>query len=57
MGTLSGIRGFLHSFTEPLEAPFRKLQQKLMPNMMLDFSPVIAIVLLGVIQGFVLSLF
>jgi YggT family protein len=41
----------LHTFTEPFMAPARKLQEKLMPAMMLDFSPIIAYFILNILRN------
>lgn len=40
----------LHIFTEPFLAPARKIQEKLIPGFMLDFSPIGALVILYVLQ-------
>ena len=39
----------LHMITEPLLKPGRKLQEMVLPNMMVDFSPIIALLILSLI--------
>lgn len=43
----------LHVFTEPLMKPGRILQEKIMPGLMMDFSPIIALFILDIIRGIV----
>ncbi|MCM0650406.1 YggT family protein [Clostridium swellfunianum] len=43
----------LHIFTEPFMAPARKLQQRLMPMSMLDFSPIIAYFIISLLRRLV----
>lgn len=43
----------LHSITDVLYYPGRKLQEMLLPNFGLDFSPIVAILILGLIEAFV----
>ena len=52
-GFLSELRGVIGTFTEPYLSVFRKL----IPSFSgLDFSPIIAIIVLGFIQRFVVGL-
>jgi len=46
----------LHVFTEPFMRPGRKLQQKLIPGLMIDFSPIIAFIIIDIIRGIVFSI-
>lgn len=46
----------LHTITEPLLKPGRKLQEMILPNMMVDFSPIIALLILSLIQNIVISI-
>lgn len=43
---------FLYNTTEPILEPFRRL----MPPVGIDFSPIIAFIILGLVQNLVLSL-
>lgn len=49
----------LYQVTEPILAPIRSLIQRSAfgRNMMFDFSPIIAFLLIGIIRNIVLSLF
>ena len=47
------IVNFIYEITEPILAPIRKLIPIQLP---LDFSPIIALLLLRVIEGFILGL-
>ncbi|SKA76969.1 YggT family protein [Clostridium sp. USBA 49] len=40
----------LHTITEPFLVPARKITYKLFPNMMLDFSPIIALFIIRILQ-------
>lgn len=46
----------LHKITEPLLMPGRKIQDKYFGNTMVDWSPMIALLILMVAKGFVLGL-
>lgn len=46
----------VRSLTEPLLAPGRKLQQKLSPDLPLDFSPFIALILLDLVKSLIISI-
>lgn len=41
----------LHSITEPFLAPSRRIMERFFPNMMIDFSPIIAIFIIGILQS------
>ena len=43
----------LVDITEPLLNPIRQLTGRLIPGMMIDFSPLVAIILLQVLAGMV----
>lgn len=47
---------FLHIFTEPFMAPGRKIQEKIMPGLMIDFSPIIALFILDILQRVIYSI-
>ncbi|WP_242971952.1 YggT family protein [Haloimpatiens massiliensis] len=47
----------LHIITEPLLRPGRELQQRLIPGLMIDLSPIIALLIIGILRRVVLTLF
>jgi YggT family protein len=47
------ITRLLVDITEPILAPIRSITSNLIPGMMIDFSPIIAIILIQVLSGFV----
>jgi len=52
------IASYVFAFTEPILAPIRKLIDRSPlggPGMMLDFSPIVAFFLLGLLRSFLLS--
>lgn len=49
-GKENQLTEIVHVFTEPFMRPGRLLQQKLMPGFMLDFSPIIAILILDLLR-------
>jgi len=54
-----GIVSFIFAFTEPFLSPIRRLIDRSPlggPGMMLDFSPIVAFFLLGLIRSFLLNL-
>jgi YggT family protein len=46
----------IHIFTEPILLPGRKLQEKLLPNIPVDFSPIIAYAILRILEGIISTL-
>lgn len=50
------IANFFYQVTEPLLAPFRMLQQKLGIGGMLDFSPIIAMLVIQLVANMILQL-
>ncbi len=46
----------LHKITGPLLLPGRKIQEKFLGNLMIDFSPIIALFILMIVKSFVLGL-
>ncbi|WP_040211916.1 YggT family protein [Clostridium polynesiense] len=53
---LSGLKSFINSLTSPILMPFQKLQASLFPNMMFDFSPIFAIILLNFLRRLLFSI-
>lgn len=47
---------YVHNLADPFCAPFRKLQQRYIPNFPLDFSPVVAIFICEILKSIVLSI-
>lgn len=45
----------IHMISEPILAPFRSLQERFSPQLPIDFSPMIALFLLMIIQNILLS--
>lgn len=50
------VRSILHIVTEPFLYPFRVLQEKIYPGFMMDFSPIGAIVLIGILMNMLTAL-
>lgn len=50
------VANFFYQVTEPLLAPFRMLQQRLGIGGMLDFSPIIALLVIQFLANLVLKL-
>ena len=46
----------IHSFTEPILEPCRRLQYRFFSNMPVDFSPIIALLAMDLIRGFLIAL-
>lgn len=46
----------ISNFTYPVLEPFRKIQNKFIPNMMIDVSPILAIFALDIIKAMVLTI-
>lgn len=57
IGRGNAVAGLLHSLTDPILLPCRKMIENspLGRGMMLDFSPIIALILLSLIQQFLQS--
>ncbi|MEY7998670.1 YggT family protein [Clostridium sp. Mt-5] len=55
-GRGNAFTDLLHVFTEPLMKPGRIIQQKLMPGLALDFSPIIAFLIIDIVRGIVFSI-
>jgi YggT family protein len=41
----------IHDFIYPILEPLKRLQDKLIPGLPMDFSPIIALVLINMIKG------
>ncbi|MDU3723011.1 MAG: YggT family protein [Clostridium celatum] len=51
----SQVYKIITSFNYPILEPFRRVQEKIFGQMMLDFSPVLAIMFLSLIKGLLLG--
>lgn len=49
-GKKNTFTDLLHIFTDPFMMPGRKLQSLIAPNLMIDFSPIIALIIVDIIQ-------
>ena len=47
---------FIHSITEPLLYPGRKIQEKIMPGLMIDFSPIVAFFIISILRQITFSI-
>jgi YggT family protein len=54
-GRESKLTQFIKIFTEPLLAPGRKLQERIVPGLPIDFSPVIALLLLSILSRIIFA--
>ncbi len=46
----------INIFTEPLLLPGKKIQEKIIPDVPVDFSPIIAFFILGILEKFVVNI-
>ncbi|WP_034868815.1 YggT family protein [Clostridium lundense] len=56
MGRENSVTQLVHAITEPLLAPGRKIQERIIPGLMIDFSPVFALLILYVLKRIVYSI-
>ncbi|MFD3157424.1 YggT family protein [Haloimpatiens sp. FM7330] len=50
------LTSILHTITEPFLRPGRIIQQKLIPNLMIDFSPIIALFIIAILRRVIYTL-
>lgn len=43
----------IHNFVYPILEPFRKLQDRFIPGLPMDFSPIIALLVINLLRGIV----
>ncbi|MCT8976066.1 YggT family protein [Clostridium sp. CX1] len=55
-GRSNKLTDILSIFTGPFMIPGRKIQEKLMPGFMIDFSPIIALFILDILQRIIYSI-
>lgn len=46
----------INIFTEPLLLPGKKIQEKIIPDVPVDFSPIIAFFILGILEKFIVNI-
>ena len=46
----------VRTITEPLLAPGRKIQERILPGLMIDFSPVFALIIIRFVKEILLSI-
>lgn len=54
--SLYDIKEIVRKVTSPFLMPFRRLQQRIIPGLMIDFSPIFAWALLSLIQRIVVNI-
>jgi YggT family protein len=54
-GQENKVTQVIHTISEPFMAPARKLQEKFINGLPIDFSPIIALLFLNVIQNLIFS--
>lgn len=55
-GRSNAFLDLLRIFTGPFMVPGKKIQEKLMPSLMIDFSPIIALFILDILRKVVFSI-
>lgn len=50
------LTDLLHVFTEPFMGPSRKIQEKFIPNLAIDFSPIFALLIIDVLRRVIFML-
>lgn len=54
-GKRNAFLDLLHVFTDPFMIPGRKIQEKIMPGLMIDFSPILALIILDILRKIVFT--
>lgn len=52
----NAVTRIIHIFTEPFLEPGRRIQNSLMPNLPLDFSPIIGLLILSMLRRIIFIL-
>lgn len=55
-GSGNTFTNLIHVFTDPFMAPARKLQEKIAPGLMLDFSPIVALFILDILRSIIFAI-
>lgn len=45
--------GIIHNFVYPILEPFKKLQNRFSPGLPMDFSPIIALLVINLLRGII----
>lgn len=54
--SLYDFKRIVSTITNPFLEPFRRIQERFMPNFMIDFSPLVVLVLFSVIEKIISTL-
>ncbi|WP_123053539.1 YggT family protein [Clostridium sp. JN-1] len=55
-GRSNVLLDIIHVFTEPFMIPGRKIQEKIIPGFRIDFSPILALLILDLLERIVFSI-
>lgn len=55
-GFQNSVTEFIKTITEPLLAPGRRIQEMIAPGFMIDFSPLVALILISIMRKIVFLL-
>lgn len=55
-GKKNPLIDILHIFTDPFMIPGRKIQEKIAPGLMIDFSPIVALLIINLLQRIIFSI-
>jgi len=55
-GKRNTLTDILHIFTDPFMIPGRKIQEKIAPGLMIDFSPLFALLIIDILQRIIFSI-
>ncbi|HSN58140.1 MAG TPA: YggT family protein [Clostridiaceae bacterium] len=55
-GKKNTFTDMLHIFTDPFLIPGKKIQSMIAPNLMIDFSPIIALIIVDIVERIILTI-
>jgi YggT family protein len=55
-GKKNTFTDMLHIFTDPFMIPGKKIQSMIAPNLMIDFSPIIALIIVDIVERIILTI-
>lgn len=55
-GKRNAFIDLLHVFTDPFMIPGKKIQEKISPGLMIDFSPILALIMLDILERIIISI-
>jgi YggT family protein len=55
-GKKNAFTDMLHIFTDPFLIPGKKIQSMIAPNLMIDFSPIIALIIVDIVERIILTI-